>query len=83
MKVRAAPCTDHFPATGGTKVGMGAPCRAGPESTIIIREPVVTPWAPRFGAMATTFGTGTAVVVVTRSAVELERATVVEAAGVV
>jgi hypothetical protein len=33
--------------------------------------------------MATTFGTGTAVVVVTRSAVELERATVVEAAGVV
>jgi hypothetical protein len=78
MKVRAAPCTDHFPATGGTKVGMGRP-----ESKIIIREPVVTPWAPRFGAMATTFGTGTAVVVVTRSAVELERATVVEAAGVV
>jgi hypothetical protein len=33
--------------------------------------------------MATTLGTGAAVVVVTRSVVEVERATVVEAAGVV
>jgi hypothetical protein len=83
MNVRDAPWTDHIPATGGTKVGMGAPRRTGPESKIFIRVPVVTPLAPALGATATTLGRGTAVVVVTRAVVEVERATVVEAAAVV
>jgi hypothetical protein len=39
-----------------------------------MREPVVTPWAPDFGATATTFGMGTKVVVVARTVVLLARA---------
>jgi hypothetical protein len=63
---------------------MGAPARAGLESTILIRVPVVTPCAPGFGVTEVTLGTATTVVVVVRAVVVVPaRAGVVVVVGVV
>jgi hypothetical protein len=62
---------------------MGAPARAGLESTILTRVPVVTPCAPGFGVTEMVLGTGATVVVVVRAVVAVAARAVVAVAGVV
>ena len=62
--MRVEPFTVHWPFAAGTRCGIGAPARGGPDRTTVNGIPDATPFVPWAGVMDSTSSSGRVVVVV-------------------